>query len=152
MLLSEEEIIKKSLPTEDYIMSCVYFLIRKGEVVYVGQSTKGFYRVLTHVGQKEFDSFSFVECSEENLDEMEAMYIAKLSPAHNHVMPNNSIFKSMEQLKKITGYNKWKLKKIIKKNNIKIYSPHHYKLNEILDAIHPSEKARIEAEVVNNYA
>lgn len=66
----------------------VYFLIREGRVVYVGQSLNCEGRIDAHtkgVSMKEFDSYHIVGCPVHKLDELEALYISKLRPPLNKV-------------------------------------------------------------------
>lgn len=62
----------------------IYFLVRMGMVVYVGQTTKLFNRLSQHQRKgRKFDSFSFIPCLPEHLDELERTYIALLFPEEN---------------------------------------------------------------------
>ena len=66
---------------------CVYFLHKSGIIVYVGQSKSGLSRIQHHRDrkgyEKDFDSFSYIECSIDNLDEIEFHYINVLRPKYN---------------------------------------------------------------------
>ena len=62
----------------------VYFLIRDGEVTYVGQTVDLFHRLMRHQRDgREFDGFNFLPCPKEKLDEIEAAYILVLNPREN---------------------------------------------------------------------
>ncbi|KAA1013048.1 GIY-YIG nuclease family protein [Paraburkholderia panacisoli] len=67
----------------------VYVLMRAGEIVYVGQSINCNLRIGSHLNDagKMFDSYFVIECPEDNLNEVEARYIAKFGPKHNVIMP-----------------------------------------------------------------
>jgi len=80
-LLSREEIVRAALSRAT--LCGVYFLINKGQIVYVGQSTNIHMRIAKHIGTKDFDSFHFVECDRSILDEVEAAYIVALDPPLN---------------------------------------------------------------------
>lgn len=80
-LLSREEIVQAALSRTS--ICGVYFLVNKGEVVYVGQSTNIHMRIAKHIGVKDFDSFHFAECDKFILDEVEAAYIVALDPPLN---------------------------------------------------------------------
>ena len=80
-LLSREEIVQAALSRT--ALCGIYFLINKGHIVYVGQSTNIHMRIAKHIGTKEFDSFHFVECDRFILDEVEAAYIVALNPPLN---------------------------------------------------------------------
>ena len=60
----------------------VYFLLREGEVVYVGQTTNGTARIRQHT-DKVFDEAYVMRCRRRDLDELEDKYIIKYDPAYN---------------------------------------------------------------------
>ena len=70
-----------ALPT-DLMGSCIYFLMRDGEVVYVGQACCFIFRIVEHMKdtRKAFDSFALEECPRDQLTERDRHYIAKLLP------------------------------------------------------------------------
>jgi len=70
-------------------MSGIYFLVDAGQIVYVGQSTDIIMRISSHLreGVKTFTSFSVIEASAEELDDLEARYIAKFEPVYNVKRP-----------------------------------------------------------------
>ena len=63
----------------------VYFLLNKGEIVYIGQSVHVRTRVDMHRQEKkiEFDAVAYVLCDKKDLDFLESMYIYKFSPCCN---------------------------------------------------------------------
>ena len=62
----------------------IYFLYNGDELIYIGQSRSILSRIGQHVkGGKSFDSYTFVECDEEDLDSMEAGYIKHYHPSMN---------------------------------------------------------------------
>lgn len=67
----------------------IYFLISAGKVVYIGQSKDVLTRLASHMRgeEKEFASFSVLEAEPEQLNELEARYIAKYDPIYNKVRP-----------------------------------------------------------------
>lgn len=77
----------------------VYFLFRDGEVVYVGQSINIASRVYSHIkeGKKDFDCYSFFECSCKDLDRLEAALICKFDPEYNATIPPGQGFMSLHQ-------------------------------------------------------
>lgn len=91
-LLREKEIIESALPWERAIG--VYFLIKDGEVVYVGQSTNIYARITQHwsdvYGGKEFDSYAYVLCDRGVLDRLESLYIHCLQPRFNGQQNNGA--------------------------------------------------------------
>lgn len=81
-LLHPSEIIKSSRPYER--RPGVYFLIRGEEIVYVGQSVNVHARIWQHEYSKRgIDSFAYVECEKDVLDQLESIYIHTLRPAMN---------------------------------------------------------------------
>ena len=69
----------------------VYFLIRDGDVVYVGQSVNVLDRISKHRREgKVFDSFAFMECQASHLDRYEQMYIEAFVPELNKSLGNAS--------------------------------------------------------------
>ncbi|MGN2247633.1 GIY-YIG nuclease family protein [Frateuria sp. GZRR35] len=62
----------------------IYFLIRDFQVTYVGQTVRLFERLAQHKRRgRRFDSFSFIPCAAEHLDELEKTYITLLFPEEN---------------------------------------------------------------------
>lgn len=62
----------------------VYFLVLKGEVVYVGQSVDILNRISKHRrAGKEFDAYNFIECAREDAPKVEADYIMAFMPTLN---------------------------------------------------------------------
>jgi len=88
-LLSEEEIISMKEPFET--IPGIYFLIKDNNIVYIGQSIHIPARVRSHAIpgrksvhlKKEFDSYTYVMCREEELDFYERAYIQKFKPIYN---------------------------------------------------------------------
>ena len=79
-LLSETDIVSAANTWE--LATGVYFLIDSGRVVYVGQSVNVYARIASH-HDKVFDSFAFIPCCKEMLDNLESLYIHILRPALN---------------------------------------------------------------------
>lgn len=63
-------------------MSVVYFLMRQGECVYVGQTRNLQQRLRCHT-DKDYDEVHFVDVPEELRLSTEREYIAKLAPVYN---------------------------------------------------------------------
>jgi hypothetical protein len=82
-LLYLEEILSAARPWDAVVG--VYFLVAKGELVYVGQSTSVLQRIGTHAQTKTkpFDSWAYVPCAVEDLNTMESLYIHFLRPPMN---------------------------------------------------------------------
>ena len=62
---------------------CVYFLIRDGEIVYVGQSRQLPKRIESHRSDKKFDRVLFVRVSQSVIDQVERRLIIELAPEYN---------------------------------------------------------------------
>ena len=67
----------------------LYFLIEKNEIVYIGQSSNVIARIHAHSGNKRkpFDSFAWLPCNKNDLDEMETAYISFFEPIYNGRIP-----------------------------------------------------------------
>jgi hypothetical protein len=77
-----EEVLEAAIPYRHG--TGIYFLIKDKEVVYVGQSTDVFHRMARHRrDSRDFDSFAYIECEKEKLDELEAAYITAFVPLLN---------------------------------------------------------------------
>lgn len=67
-----------------HVISCVYFLIRKDVVVYVGQSTALGLRISTHFTSiKVFDRVLYILVPQKDLDAVEQGFIKRLQPEYN---------------------------------------------------------------------
>lgn len=85
--LSAEQIIASAIPSS--VICGIYFLIRKDQIVYVGQSKNVLRRVARHADDgKEFDHFSVAPCEESELDALERTYILSLFPEQNMTLGN----------------------------------------------------------------
>lgn len=96
MKLDYNHIYSNSLSIKDPVLPIIYFLIKDGSIVYVGQSTRGISRVFQH-GKKDFDRYYYFDCDTKQLSECEAMYIAKFKPLHNKRLPTNSLWASKKE-------------------------------------------------------
>ncbi|WBO23898.1 GIY-YIG nuclease family protein [Sphingomonas abietis] len=84
-ILSAAELAEHAVPVDRlaHSTSGIYFLWRRGSLVYIGQTRTGLSRVLSHGVDKDYDSFSFVRCSTEQLDAAERSYINTFLPEYN---------------------------------------------------------------------
>lgn len=65
----------------------IYFLIKSNEVVYVGQSVDVYSRIAKHRSDgKDFDSFAFLQCERNMLNDLESLYISALVPFMNSAL------------------------------------------------------------------
>jgi hypothetical protein len=70
----------------------IYFLWNNFELVYIGQTRTFYGRMASHVsGEKIFDRYTFLPvASEEELNDLEALYIEALNPPLNRARPKPS--------------------------------------------------------------
>lgn len=101
-LLSREDILKLAEPFPSR-RDGVYFLIKKDKIVYVGESIDVDKRIIQHIQEKKksFDRFAFIECGNEYICELEAEYIAKLSPVYNKKLTVNEYTRRWKNTKKV---------------------------------------------------
>lgn len=81
MDLSKDYVISRSLPV--FPRCGVYFLIKDDEIIYVGKSVRIPNRLRDHQRGKDFDRVFFVECKEDELDDLEKRCIREFSPRLN---------------------------------------------------------------------
>ena len=93
MLDSRRELLRKHLLDNAKvgaleIVSGIYFLFDRGNIVYVGKSLDIFVRIRTHYRDeaKVFDRWAYLKCPAEGLDEMEREYIELFQPYLNKVL------------------------------------------------------------------
>lgn len=79
-LLTASEIVAQA--QSPATLSGVYFLIKHGEVIYVGQSINAYDRLSAHLS-KEYDAFFVIPVDPDELLVVEARYIAFLKPRLN---------------------------------------------------------------------
>lgn len=64
--------------------SGIYFLLRKNVIVYIGQTTRLLGRLSQHlIDGKDFDSYTFFPCEQNQLRELETRMILKFKPKLN---------------------------------------------------------------------
>jgi len=81
--------------------AAVYFLVKCGVVVYVGQGKRFCTRIGEHLHAKDFDSVFYIPLSESQLDAVESAFISTLKPALNinpgaYIGPNTSAAKIVD--------------------------------------------------------
>lgn len=82
---SMQDVIDAAIPAKTF--PGIYFLVMDGEIVYVGQSIDIPSRISRHRREgKEFDSFAYLLCEKEQLDELESLYITAFMPWLNHTI------------------------------------------------------------------
>ena len=80
-LLTSQQVVDCSFPLSNY--RGVYFLIRKGRVMYVGQSVNVFSRISAHAQERVFDRMAWLPCGAHEIDKLEATYIHLFRPDWN---------------------------------------------------------------------
>lgn len=135
--LTKSNIISNKIKLEKF-PPIIYFLIRDNEIVYVGQSKHGLHRITTHVNTNkiQFDSYSYIEVKEEDMNKIEAFYILKFCPEYNKFLPNNtneytSISKTKKMLKDLGWSRKRFINKWIKMKKVNVYFRRYFKTKEI---------------------
>lgn len=88
---------KKSVNTNSS-KSGIYFLLKGEEVVYVGKATNFIDRLIAHIDDKDFDSYSVVECSKDEIDELETEYIYEYMPIYNKTINSGDMLVSAKKL------------------------------------------------------
>ena len=85
----------------------VYFLFNQNDVVYVGQGQDILSRIGHHAlaGKKQFDSYAYLPCPADQLNEAEAHFIHLLQPYYNKTIPFNDTYKSLPTIKRTLGVN-----------------------------------------------
>lgn len=82
----------KTIDVSSYPETFVYFLTRRGEVVYVGQTKKGMARPLAHKYDKDFDGIYIMPCDVKMLDFVESEYIVKYKPEYNKTVGSENYY------------------------------------------------------------
>lgn len=80
-LMSEQDLVNCAVPFRK--ICGVYFLISKGELVYIGQSIDILQRLGGHLTYDWFDSYSYIECEKADLNLIESIYIHAYRPKGN---------------------------------------------------------------------
>lgn len=95
--------------------SCmVYFLLLDDEVVYVGQTTRGIVRPLSHF-DKDFNGIKAIFVDREKLDEMEGYFIAKYKPKYNIKMTGYfRLLSARDKIRNATGMSDFTVTKLKK--------------------------------------
>ena len=113
---------KKMIDLKWMMVSCVYGLMKDGELIYIGSANNLLQRITHHYNTKEFDGFIFVKHFDEygfKLINMEAILIAKYKPKWNKQLPpNNDIYMGISTIKRIYFERQSEVNQFIKKNNL----------------------------------
>lgn len=77
------DLIRNAAKTPPKAICGVYFLFRGLTLTYIGKSVNAVPRLLNHVRERDFDSYSIIECSEGQLADLETAYILLFKPIEN---------------------------------------------------------------------
>jgi len=83
----------------------LYFLIYRGDVVYVGCSIDVLSRVCNHKSDKVFDYPVFLPCAKSKMLELEKMYIETLRPKYNII--HNPERRQKRKFERVAAINKF---------------------------------------------
>ncbi len=119
-LLSAQEIISQSVSPKR--TRGIYFLIYRGEIVYVGQSGHIEFRLISHAnGDKVFDRYTVIDYGDvpqEDLNDAEADYIVEYAPVYNNGLPPNSKWATLNMIKSRFPLHLSLIKKFIRQQRI----------------------------------
>jgi len=115
---THDEIISESISLSN--RTGIYFLIRDGRVVYVGQSVDVWSRIAHHAGANRhiFDSYAFEPCSRDELNDLESEYIMALKPVGNMGAPLSERYATLKMIKRLKGINQNTLKRFARMRGI----------------------------------
>lgn len=80
---------------------CIYFLMLRGRVVYVGQSVGVYGRTEEHRRTKKFDTIHFVLVPREMLDAAEGAFIRSINPPLNRGAPREPRWGDVETFRRL---------------------------------------------------
>lgn len=115
--------------TVEILESCfIYFLINDGEVVYVGQTSVGISRPLSHK-DKVFNEIKLIYCELSDLDRLEDKYIKKYDPIYNkqpNMVMNISLTKAKLSVLTNTGVKVGmrRIREAVRELNIRLWNYH----------------------------
>ena len=96
----------------------IYFLFNeKDEIIYVGQTVNLYYRIHCHLKKiKNIKKMAFFQTSKEEANNAEAYFIVKYKPVFNKNIPQNDVYTSLKNFKKVSnlyGRNEMQVDKFI---------------------------------------
>lgn len=105
---------------EELSNTFVYFLLENKQVVYVGQTTQGFFRPFSHK-DKYYDEIKIQKVEEINLDIVESFYIAKYKPKYNKAGKESiGVMQIRNIIRRSTDYSNYSVNDL--KNDCKTYN------------------------------
>lgn len=82
-------IISAQIKLQKENLTGIYFLLKDNHIVYIGKTTNGMRRILTHK-DKDFDSYSFFKVKQHELDVVENLNIVYYKPIYNKQYTSSS--------------------------------------------------------------
>ena len=87
-MIELSEVLARAIPLSEERYTCIYFLIKDNEIVYVGESGMGKFRIGYHLAKKDFDSYAVFKIDIQDRAEREIFereHIAKFNPKYNSI-------------------------------------------------------------------
>ena len=81
-IIPNSNILSSQIKIADINLIGIYFLLKDNKIVYIGQTTNGLSRILSHK-DKDYDSYSFFPFLKHNLDYIESINIIHYKPIYN---------------------------------------------------------------------
>lgn len=127
-----EEIIRaaKKIPKTLCDTSVIYFLLDKGEIIYVGQTKQLLARLAAHMTDKTFDSYAAFPVPASEANDAEAAMIVRFNPPLNKGVPVQRRYVSYDRLKRLYGLPKKKVQALIGKECFVISGVLYVEMNE----------------------
>lgn len=118
--MKSDEVLSNAVEINSERLHGIYYLIKDGVIVYVGQSINVYARIGAHIAayEKDFDSYAFVSVPIEDMNRIETEEILNHRPKYNGELPQNDEYKSIAQLKRFFHVGANHLKKIIRNKGI----------------------------------
>lgn len=88
-IINLHDIFLKQTPLDKTNTTGIYFLIKGGQVVYIGKTENGISRIFAHK-DKDFDSYSFFNVPISDLDWVESVNIIYYQPIYNKQFTSSS--------------------------------------------------------------
>ncbi len=126
----KSRILENAIPLEKVDEAILYALIKDGEIVYIGQTRRGITRILSHMKNKDFDSYAVMDMAffdededfywDEMLEYFEEELIILLNPKLNRTI-KGYVYISVAKIQSIYNMSYWGVIKMLKNSDIKRY-------------------------------
>jgi hypothetical protein len=99
----------------------IYFLLRGGHVVYIGQSKNLLFRIGAHIAEagKDFDAYAVLPCEPSELDKLEIENIVRYAPEYNRTLPTTSGHISITKIRELSGVRILHIRKALRAAGIR---------------------------------